>query len=434
MGLDRLEELVSARVGVIRDLSPQSRGAEEPMPPHLYTATLSHFDFRSTERTERIAAGKGTSEEEAKASAIGEAIERYCASHWDPLRISIARCDDLTSPRITPAECVLYSDEQYRQPGWQYRRWEPSIPISWMEGVELPERKPVLVPAGLSYLVHPTPREEDNLAVVTSNGLAAGATLASAVLSALCEVMERDALMITWLNRLPAVEVDLEQIRGWPGRIYRHYKQFSVNLRTFCLPSDLPAPVMMTVAFDDRPGRPAAVVGMGCHPDPNVAVLKSVYELCQARPAETRRFIDRPPAGRLQRYEDVRSLDDHSAFVTLPERRSEFEFLWARGARIRLETLPNPSAGDAGSDLIFCTTALSKLGLRVAYVDLTTPDITDYGIFAVRVLVTDLQPIHFGHGQERLGGRRLYELPHRLGFAPAARTVRDLNPCPHPMA
>jgi ribosomal protein S12 methylthiotransferase accessory factor len=52
----------------------------------------------------------------------------------------------------------------------------------------------------------------------------------------------------------------------------------------------------------------------------------------------------------------------------------------------------------------------------------------------VRVLATGLQPIHFGWGQERLGGRRLFELPFRLGFAPGPRGEADLNPCPHPLA
>jgi hypothetical protein len=33
----------------------------------------------------------------------------------------------------------------------------------------------------------------------------------------------------------------------------------------------------------------------------------------------------------------------------------------------------------------------------------------------------ELQPIHFGFGEERLGGSRLSALD-------------DLNPCPHPMA
>jgi ribosomal protein S12 methylthiotransferase accessory factor len=78
--------------------------------------------------------------------------------------------------------------------------------------------------------------------------------------------------------------------------------------------------------------------------------------------------------------------------------------------------------------------ALTGAGCRVAYVDLTTDDVAPYGIRVVRTIATGLQPIHFGHGEERLGGRRLFEVPRALGHATASRTEADLNPCPHPLA
>ena len=78
------ESFVSARVGLVRSLSPQARGDEEPEPPYLFTATLSNFDFRALDKQDRLAAGKGRTREAAMSAAIGEALERYCAYHWDP--------------------------------------------------------------------------------------------------------------------------------------------------------------------------------------------------------------------------------------------------------------------------------------------------------------------------------------------------------------
>jgi ribosomal protein S12 methylthiotransferase accessory factor len=45
-----------------------------------------------------------------------------------------------------------------------------------------------------------------------------------------------------------------------------------------------------------------------------------------------------------------------------------------------------------------------------------------------------MQPIHFGHSSARLGGRRLFELPVKLGLLSRPRTEDELNPCPHPLA
>ena len=66
--------------------------------------------------------------------------------------------------------------------------------------------------------------------------------------------------------------------------------------------------------------------------------------------------------------------------------------------------------------------------------DLTTPDLAGYELKVVRGLATGLQPIHFGWGQERLGGRRLFELPQKLGFATRPLHENELNPLQHPLA
>jgi len=61
-------------------------------------------------------------------------------------------------------------------------------------------------------------------------------------------------------------------------------------------------------------------------------------------------------------------------------------------------------------------------------------DIVDFGMCVVRAIATGLQPMHFGFGQERLGGRRLYDVPKAMGYATEARSETDLNLCPHPLA
>jgi len=429
-----LSELVSPKVGLIREIAPQGRGADEPLPPYLYTATLSNFDFRVANKTERIAAGKGITREDAIASAIGEAAERYCAYHWDPRRTYLAAWRDLKSSGISPQSCVLYSERQYATFDWPYARWTPEQEVAWIDGVDLCDGGTVALPASLVYLVFPPPRLDDYFAPSTSNGLAAGASLAAAVLSGLCEVMERDSMLITWMNRLPAVELKFDDAPGLSGRIYRHYAHFGINVRAFLMPSDLPAATVMAISFEDDPARPANVAGLGCHPDPNVALLKALFELCQGRPAEATRFQTKPPQGRLNRYEDVHTLDDHSAFMSQMDRRQEFAFLWQTGDRKRVDQLRNWSTGDPAQDLKQCAAELAARGHHAAFVELTTPDLLDYEIHVVRVIVPELQPVHFGYGQERLGGERLFTLPRQLGIAESVRSEGDLNPCPHPLA
>src|SRR5215467_3148465 len=108
-GIDRLLELVSPRVGVIRSLVRVTRGLEEPNPPIIYHALLSHFDFRKAPLLDRGATGKGATENEAMAGAIGEALEHYCASHIDKTAIRKITLSEIGPESVSPVECVLYS-------------------------------------------------------------------------------------------------------------------------------------------------------------------------------------------------------------------------------------------------------------------------------------------------------------------------------------
>ena len=430
---ERLMELVSPRVGLIRSVSRLARGEEEPTPPYIYQAVLSHFDYRKAER-ERYAAGKGMTEFEALRSAVGEAVEHYCAAHYDSRKSLVAPWAEVESRAVSPDECVLYAASQYARRDFNYHRWNPAEAVTWTPMRELPEGREVWAPATLVYLVPPGNRPEDFFCFTTSNGLAAGPTVEFATLNGLYELIERDGFLVTWMNKLPAPEVVYSDSDGPARRIREHYARFGTDIRVFNMSTDIPVYSMMAVALDRTGAGPGAIVGLGCHLDPRVAVLKSLYEICQTHFSETRRFREHPPAAKFKSYEDVHTLEDHSGFLSDPARLGEFSFLLDNGRTQRVEELPNRSRGEVEADLETVTNDLRGAGCRVLSAELTTPDVVPYGFRVVRTIATGLQPMHFGHGEERLGGRRLFEVPFKLGHAPAPRAEADLNPCPHPLA
>lgn len=432
--LDDLLGLVDPRVGIVRELSRVSKGADEPNLPIVYHARLSHFDLRRGEESERSAAGKGRTGEQAMASALGEAVERYCASLYDPSRFVRASADELAGAKVRPAECVLYHRDQYAREDFAYREPDDAAEISWVEGRALPGGEPVHLPASLTFLSFVGERGSELFTPPTSNGLGAGPDLDSAVLGGLLEVVERDAFLIAWLNRLPASEVDLAGPRAPWAPMVEHYRRFGVELRVFDVTTDLPIAVMLCLAIDRSGEGPAAVAGLGSHLDPPRAIEKAVMEVCQVRPGVARTYALSSPEDRLAGYEDVETLEDHSAFFTDGERLGELAFLLDTGRRVAVDELPARSTGDAAGDLTRAVADLAAAGHQVVYRDLTTPDLAGIAVRAARVLVPGLQPIHFGHRQERLGGDRLYEVPRALGHAERRRRPDEINPCPHPLA
>jgi ribosomal protein S12 methylthiotransferase accessory factor len=220
---------------------------------------------------------------------------------------------------------------------------------------------------------------------------------------------------------------------GIAERIRSHYARFSIQALVFDITTDIGVPVMMALAVDRSGNGPAVVVGLGCHLDPAVALKKALMEVCQVRPSQSLKFAKEPPWKRLKSYSDVRTLEDHAGFAAILDNLREFDFLIGNGRSRRIEDTPDGSAGDVEADLERCVTLLRAAGCRVGYVDLTPPDIVPYGISVARAIATGLQPIHFGAGEERLGGRRLFEAPSRMYPEMGCRTSEDLNPCPHPL-
>jgi ribosomal protein S12 methylthiotransferase accessory factor len=101
---------------------------------------------------------------------------------------------------------------------------------------------------------------------------------------------------------------------------------------------------------------------------------------------------------------------------------------------VALDDMPRPDATTPEAALSVIVAAAVAAGSRVAYADITTSDIAPLGPRVVRCFITGLQPIHFGHGEGRFGGRRLFDAPVAWGLRRTPLEDKDLNPCPHPLA
>src|SRR5581483_5813617 len=79
-------------------------------------------------------------------------------------------------------------------------------PIAWAQAESLTYKRERLVPACLVYLCSPETFMKEGarlLSVAISTGAACARSHAEALIKGICEVVERDAYIITWRNRLP---------------------------------------------------------------------------------------------------------------------------------------------------------------------------------------------------------------------------------------
>jgi ribosomal protein S12 methylthiotransferase accessory factor len=433
--LQAAESLVSPRCGVITDFEPVPKDPGEPTKPYLFGARLANHRFvEDRAAADDVCGGKGLTLAEAQASALGEAVEWYAASCIPTEHLLYSTCQALDVPSLNPADLVLYRPEQYAEV--PYAPYTDTTILGWVEGHSLLTGSTVLVPAVAVFLGYLPRAPEEWICPSTSTGLAAGPTLAEAMLSALYEVLERDAFIVTWMNRLPAERVppathpDPELVD-----LCEAYARRGVELRLYHLAVDHPCHVFLSLAVQDGgDGWPAAVAGLGADLDPARAASKAIMEAGQVRSSLRTQVRDPATRARIERLVAdprlVATIDDHALLYAHPGAAGAFAFL-ERSPEIVVDwTMPNSSATDRLRRL---AEHFRTHGGDVLYYDVTASDLEEFGLRTVRVIVPGFQPLHFGR-QPRLGGRRLYELPRRLGISEVPARPELLNMDPHPLA
>ncbi len=383
--------------------------------------------------------GKGLTLSGALLSAVGEAIERYAPSLPDPARIVWRRPDDLEGDRLDPREFALYTGEQYARDGFPYVRFDPAVRHPWVRGwwlsggsETLPSEPsasfvrglsdgsnvvptgsaPVWVPAIFAYLALDLGREH-LVCQGTSNGLAASTSLEDAALRAILELLERDAFMTAWLTGTPGRRIAIDDALD-PAlrRVLAALESLAAAVELYLLPTSVCATTALALALGDGHRWPGVTLGLGADLDPHQAVRQAVLELGQTGPY----LRDLMRSGALPvppTPESVREMRDHAAYYFPAGRVGAFDPLRSTTESLTLADLPSPPAADRSLPAL--ASALAAAGLRVALVDVTSPDVATGPFRVLRAVSPDLQPISYGHGLERATVPRVRSQPRTDG-------------------
>jgi ribosomal protein S12 methylthiotransferase accessory factor len=415
----QLGGLVDSRTGIVRFVSFPAPEAGEPDLPIVSTAVLAS-DPRHPAAAPEMGSGKGLTRSEAMLGAVGEAIERYSASLYAPRDFRRESPTDAPEDHLNPVQLCLYLDAQYNIPHFPYARLTPHQAIDWTLGHWLDNSHPVWVPCLPTYFNYPASPQE-YFCQVTSNGLATGADLSDASLRATFELLERDAFMITWMARKPAVGVVKEEgLETGVREVIRQLREVGCDPIMYLLSAGVDICVVACVGRGNGRDWPGATISLAAHLKPSIAVRKAVLEQGHAG-TYIRQLMLKGEKPIPSEPREIRTLADHALYYVPPKRRKAFSFLEAdEPDTIDIRELPEP----ADASIAECGRRLKFAGLKVALVDVTSPDLIDSPFRVVRALGANVQPIHFGYGLERLANPRLI----------AALGGRAPNSDPHPLA
>lgn len=350
----------------------------------------------------------------ARDAALAEAVERYAA----------VRCP-LAEVRAADGVEVVGLDRFTLHAPWQVDRVGFPHAVSYRRpgpltaAYSLVDNRRLAVPAALLTL------DPARTTLTTSSGLAADRSPLRALLRAVQELIERDALMVTWLHGVGARRVALPDHLATPVLVA------GGEVTAFDLtPAYSPHPVAAVAGNLPRRGRPRLSLGLACRGRWEDAVTKAWLEWTQGTVFAGLALLGTGGGGVRRRAttSEVTDFDRHAVFYTEhPERWSALP-LWDGPTVAR--PADAPVTGRPGDELAALALALEAAGVAVLYRDLTTVDAAQVGLRVVRALAPGLVPIHGDHNWPHLGGTA-GDLTSRYPWARPGSAFP--NPAPHPL-
>lgn len=404
-----LDSFVGSRMGIVRHLYELTR---EPDAPDVFTyvAKLGDIGRFHFQQCGQITTGIGLTRSHAKTAAIGEAIERYCASFYDPGDIVTATFNEMVSmelPACEPSRFALYSNRQY-QKNSRFPAFTENTKTGWVKGKSLTDSKEIWIPASFVFLPYRFGKDEVQVASQISTGMACAFDPDTAVMSAICEIVEREAIMIAWLQDVPFERIDPQKDEVLNEIFETRFLKPGFHFFLGRIPHDLLLYTVVAMVADE--GRHIVATGSATKQSLREAAVKALLETVQVR-----ELVKSIPTGSTPRFH-IETYQNHERADALKQR-----FLKG-GAFCSL----NYGKNGLKELIALC----KKAGLDVIMFDLTTPDVADCGLSVIRVVIPKAVPLSRDFQEPCLGGERIYSVPEKLGFR--VKKENELNVKPHP--
>lgn len=432
---EQARNLSDEETGIILGVQENRSPASSNFGLCSYQARLAHIEYHSGIKF-RSGSGIGLTREEALGRAIGEALETYSATlNWHTTETVRGTSSVLSKNALDPSQMCLLTEAEAKIPlPYNLQLYDPNKPMLWKWGICLNTGIPILIPA--SMVNQPYLENEISLWEPNTSGWSCGTSYESAILAGLMEIIERDALMISWLNRIPCPRITLDpflkdnRIATLADRIQRHNLELIVNEISL----DIRIPVFAAWLVD-RSGRlPAAILGTAANPDPYEACYKAILEACQSHTYCAhilKQYLpDWPGFG--SNYEKVVTFEDHMLLFSRPDMLEKLDFM-LKAPPIESDFLQEEPIICPTMGIVSCLERLQQAGLTAYVVDLSTSEAARCGFFVVKVLISGTQQITSLGAVRMLNNKRLYQVPKKLGYSLTETRPDSLQYLPHPL-
>lgn len=417
--------------------------------PAMYCGSCNHLPMSSVipDLTVRPGAGdsmaipgggKGAGLLQPLLGAMGELAERLLAIlHFQ------AAVDDLEfgawnemagrgHSALGPDDLPLFAPEQYTRRGFGFVPFLPTTPLRWIRAWRLLTGEPVFIPAQLVLLYYKSAAGEARIGYPTSGGLGFHTDRRRAILHALYEYIERDAVNVRWYCQLAPPRVNLDLAGFLSGQWHlRHTRIVTPSLDgidVFLNTLDVPIPIFTVIAQDRTRAERRFLGGGGAWANRDRALAQALFELGQSRAV----LNSYRPGHKNIRPDslttEMSDFLDGAVYFGYPENLPRLSW-YTSGPVIDWQDVPSLDFGDETAEYDGMMECLRTSGLDPIVIDMSGACWP--GVSVVRVIVPELTAACVA-AYPTLGHPRYYDLPQRLGAADHRLMFDELNPDPIP--
>ncbi|MEK7553110.1 MAG: YcaO-like family protein [Patescibacteria group bacterium] len=412
-----------------------------------YPDELFAYNFYTISSSSPYGNGNGIdllNEENAIWKSLGEVIERYFwynSDHFFKNKIK-APYKDMKNISLNIFSLAGFTEEQKNN--IPFLKFNENTIFNWTKIYSLTQKKKIFCPIQLisslyvkKNLLYPEknaskiePKTEPMLRWCITTGLAAGQSLEEAIVKGILEVIERDAFMISYLNKLSPPLIDLEYLSAQDeeiAKIVKNFKRYNLEIYALKLPTDFSEVHIIAALIIDRSGLgPALSVGASANFNFKNCLLSSISEALGVRNSMKNKFNSEIDFNNINREGRV-------LYWAKKENLHKINF-FLKGEYLKIDIEKNMYVNKKMKNyyknkLKFLINKLKQKNYEASYIELTPKNIVKkINIRSTQVIIPELQPLHLEESIPYLGGKRLKEVPLKLGYQPA----KILNQIPHP--
>ncbi len=371
--------------------------------PKLYDYCTA-FTSSGCNKNKQISYAGGTDldKEYALLKSLGEALERHCLSSKQQ-KDFFYPYKDIKEQAINIFELCDYNQEQQLN----NNLYTENDIFSWCHGYNVFNFKECFIPSQLVYVPYHNPNEKI-LREPISTGAALSTSLGGSIYRGICEVIERDAFMISYLNQTKNNLVDLKRSGSELKELYKISRNYKLEPIIVDITSDLKIPTMISIVIDRTGLGPAVSVGLSADLDPKKAAIKSLKEAFHSRPWIRKLIIQK------NKNTDINTFEGRAMYWSKPEMVSKLNFL-IKGEKIPLKNeIKTPTMKEKLNKI---KSIFDKNNISSYFVDLTTPEVKKYGFFVSKVIIPKLVPLYLNEKFKnikytRVKPEKINQIPH----------------------